>query len=346
MRRIVFSLFLLWSASLPAQDVPLETLRVEPTRVARELILDGVIEAVEQSTASSEVAARVVEIGYDVGDFVPKGEVVIRFRDTEQRAQLTQAQASLKEAAARERQARQDYERVKSVFAKQLVSQAEMDRATEDLKAATARLEAARAAVEEAEERLSKTVIRAPYSGIVVERHVEVGEMANPGQPLIEGFSLETLRAVVDVPQRYIDTIRSLRQSRIVVDTRDGHVIESQRMTFFPYADERSHTFRVRVDFAAEDVNLYPGMLVKVAFAIGERERLLVPASALVFRSEVTALYVVGADGRVTFRHVRIGRRHPHGKIEVIAGLEAGERIALDPIRAGVSLKQQRESAG
>jgi len=88
-----------------------------------------------------------------------------------------------------------------------------------------------------------------------------------------------------------------------------------------------------------EDV--YPGMFAKVAFATGEAQVLLVPAAAVVHRSEVTAVYVIDAQGNVRFRQIRTGAVHGD-KVEVLAGLSTGERVALDPIRAGVYLKEQR----
>jgi multidrug efflux pump subunit AcrA (membrane-fusion protein) len=74
-------------------------------------------------------------------------------------------------------------------------------------------------------------------------------------------------------------------------------------------------------------------MFVKVGFVTGERDELLVPASAMVERSEVTGVYVVGADGRVALRQVRAGRRID-GRVEILAGLDAGEKVATDPVAA------------
>lgn len=321
-----------------AQALPFDTTTAELQRVPRELVLDGRLEAVSRSTVSAQVSGRVLEILFDVDDYVTKGEVILRFRDTEQQAALKQAEASLGEAEARANEAGQEFERIRKVYEKKLVSKAAMDKASADLEAARARLEAAEGAVSVAREQLENTVVRAPYDGIVVERHVELGELANPGQPLMTGLSLELLRAVVDVPQRYVASVREHRKARILVPGADEAIAASE-LTAFPFAQERSHTFRIRVDFPSGQTGLYPGMFAKVAFHIGEQERLLVPADALVYRSEVTGVYVVDADGRVSLRQVRLGGRHPGERVEVVAGLVAGERIALEPIAAGVYLK-------
>ncbi|MBU2477570.1 MAG: efflux transporter periplasmic adaptor subunit, partial [Gammaproteobacteria bacterium] len=101
-----------------------------------------------------------------------------------------------------------------------------------------------------------------------------------------------------------------------------------------------------RVNITSGGKGLYPGMLVKVGFATGDVEQLLIPTRALVQRSEVTAVYVVGSDDGVQFRQVRAGRALTDGLTPILSGLVAGESVALDPIQAGSLLKQQSTGAG
>lgn len=308
--------------------LPFEVATAESRTVVRETVVNGLIEAVQRATVSAQTSGRVVEVNFDVDDYVTKGSVLIRFRDAEQRAALKAAQARHSEAEA-------EFNRIKDIYEKQLVAKSAFDRAE-------AAFKAARAGLEQAQEQIEHTVVRAPYSGIVVKRHIEVGEVANPGQALMTGLSLERLRAVADVPQAHIDTLRSLSRARVLVPD-GGHGVEGTKLTISPYADAVSHTFKVRVDLPPGQHGVYPGMFAKVAFAVGEEERLLVPAAAVVHRSEVIAVYVVGADNKVVLRQIRTGRTLPDGSVEVLAGLSAGERVALDPIRAGIHLKGQRE---
>lgn len=327
-----------------ATDQPFPVAPAAVQKVAQEQVFDGVVEAVHQSTVSAQTSGRIAEILFDVDDYVPKGAVILRFHATEQQARLTQAQAALREAEARQREALAEYERIKGVFERKLVAKAAMDKAAAELKSAQARLEGAKARVTETEEQQEHTVVRAPYSGILTKRHVEVGEMANPGQPLVTGLSLEDLRVVADVPQQFVETVRANGKARVLLG--DGVSLAAGKLTVFPYADNVTHSFRVRVDLATGQSGIYPGMLVKVAFVTGEAERLLVPAQAVVHRSEVTGVYVAGQDGRVTLRQVRVGKVHPDGATEILAGLQAGEQVALDPIRAGVRLKELEAGGG
>lgn len=306
----------------PSLDVAVAT----RATVAEEHEFDALVEAVNRSTVSAQTSGRVVEIKVDVDDFVEQGTVILRMRNTEQRASVIAAEARAREALA-------EFNRVKELVEKQLLPRASYDKAEAALKAADAALAQAR-------EGLEYTVVRAPYSGFVVERHIEVGETATPGQPLMTGIALDALRVTASVPQAHIATVRALSQARVILP--NGERIEGRSITISPYADPQSHTFKVRVDLpTGVHKGVYPGMFAKVAFATGEARVLLVPAQAVVQRSEVTAVYVVGDDGWVSFRQIRIGARHGE-HVAVLAGLSEGERVALDPIRAGVVLKEQR----
>ncbi|NEV62029.1 efflux RND transporter periplasmic adaptor subunit [Thiorhodococcus minor] len=339
-------LLLLAAQALAAST--LETARVQSQPLPREYKLDGVIEAVNRTTVSAQTQGQVEALFYDVDDVVEKGAVLARLKDTEHRARVGQAAADLKSAAARLQQAKDEYERVAGLYRKRNVSESAMDKAEADLASAQADLDAATARLEQAQEQLAYTKIRAPYSGIVTHRHVELGEIASPGSPVMSGISLDELRVIVDVPQSVIPSVRTPEDSdaRVRVYLPDGEVVESGKITVFPFADLGSNTFKVRIDLPPTNGDqrqaLFPGMLVKTGFVIGEKSALTVPREAVVHRSEVTGVYVVGPDGRIAFRLVRLGKLLPDAYV-VLAGLSAGEQIALDPIAAGVALKSQLE---
>lgn len=322
-------------------ELPFATAVASSRAVVRERVLDGTVEAVNQSTVSAQISGRIAAIYYDVDDYVPKGSVILRFRDTEQRAQVAKGEADVREAQARLAEAEKTLERVEKLHATKLISKADLDRARANRDASRSRLEAAQAVLAQAREQLAYTVVRAPYAGIVTARHVEIGESATPGKPLMTGFSLEQLRVRVDVPQQMVEQIRTISKAHVILPSGAGaESIAAQGITVFPYANRESNTFAVRVRLPDNIAHLFPGMLVKVAFEVGRRTSLAIPAKALVYRSEVTGVYVVKEDGTVVLRQVRPGREADNGMIEILAGLSEGERIALDPVRAGVYLKE------
>ena len=329
-----------FAIAAPAAEIPLATLTVRYEAAPRERVWDGTVEAVNQATVSAQTSGRVAEIFYDVDDFVEAGAPIMRFTDTEQRAALGSARGALEEAGARATEAESEFTRIAAMFENGTVARARYDQAQANRNAAAARLDAARAGVTHAEEQLEYTLVRAPYAGIVSRRHVEVGELVRPGAPLMSGLSLEHLRVIVDVPQSMLEPIRQIGKANVYVG--DDEPIAAESLTFFPVADAATNTFRVRASLPAASATLYPGTFVKIGFVVGETERLLLPASAVVRRSELTAAYVVGAEA-ITLRQIRVGRRYGE-RVEVLAGLEAGEAVATDPVAAGVYLQRQQSS--
>lgn len=342
MRRSLATLLLslvLLPGYLSADSSTLETGAVVKRETAREFWLDGTVEAINQTTLSAQTRGQVEQILFDVDDFVEKGQVVVKLKDTEQRAGLDQARADLKEAKARRQEALDDFNRTKDLFGRKLASQSQLDKATAALKSAKARKEAADARLAQATEQFEYTRVKAPYSGIVTHRHVEVGEIASPGQKLMSGTSLDQLRVIVDLPQSLVPVIRQQGKARVLLSS--GESIEGVKLTIFPFADQSSSTFQVRVDLPEGVKDLFPGMFVKTAFITGVKQELVVPREAVVYRSEVTAVYVLGSDGRVHFRHIRAGHPVSDDALSVIAGLSAGEEVILDPVAAATELKQQ-----
>jgi RND family efflux transporter MFP subunit len=314
----------------------LATMVVAAQAAPTERMLDATVEAVNQSTVSAQTAGRVEAIFFDVNDPVPAGALIIRIRSTEQAASLTQAQAALKEATAREAEAQTRYERISDMYQRRVVAKATYDEASAARDAAVARLIAARAGLEAAREGVAYTEIRAPYTGVVTQKHVQVGEAVAPGTPLMTGASLDELRVVAEIPQSVIDQVRSARKAVVYVN---GRRIESAGITIFPAAQPETNTFRARIDLPKGVQGLSPGMFVKVGLIVGESDRMLVPRSAVVQRSEMRGVYVVAPGGRVSLRQVRLG--HVRGEqVEVLAGLVDGERVALDPVAAGLKARQ------
>jgi RND family efflux transporter MFP subunit len=312
----------------------LASIVIEPVRLPLERFVDGTIEAVNQATVSAQTSGRVAEILYDVDDVVPAGAVIIRLKGTEQRAGLQGAEAALTEARARNEEAATNYQRIADLFARRVVSKSQFDQATANRDSAAARLAAAQAGLTTARAGVGYTEIRAPYGGVVTKRLVQVGESVSPGTPLMTGLSLRDLRVNTAIPQSVVLQVRKLKQAAVyVADSR----IAATRITIFPEAATPSSTFRARLELPPGALDLAPGMYVKVGLVIGEVDRILVPASAVIERGEVTGVYVLGSHGEVSLRYVRPGHRFGD-KLEILAGLAPADRIALDPISASARI--------
>lgn len=324
---------LCWLAiAVPAFGADLATTPAKREVLPLERQFDGRVEAVHESTVSAETSGRVQELLFDVGDTVPAGAVILKLVSTEQRQGFSQAEAAVAEAKANLEVETRNYNRVREIYARQLVSKADFDRVTASYRSAEARLASAEAAQRAASERLSYTVVRAPYGGVVSARFVELGEAVQPGKPLMSGFDPDALRVEADLPQAVAEQVRALHRARVITGA-DTSVMPA-KMALFPIADPATSTVRARLELPPQVAGLHPGQFVKVAFTVGEASRLLVPAASVVYRSEVSAVYVVDAQG-VHLRQVRLGNRFGE-RVEVLAGLHDGEAVSSDPVAAGI----------
>lgn len=329
MIKAVFLLFLVSSAQAA------ETIQVRYSDVSLTYSAEGVVEAVKQSTVSSQISGRVAAVNFDVGEKVRKGQILVRIDATEVSQALNESRAQLAEAQAAFENAKATYQRTQHLFERKFVSQAALDKSKAEFMAAKSRVDARSANVGIAANTESYATVIAPYSGVVASRHVEIGEMAYPGKPLMTGFDPRELRLTVNIPQYRLDAVRANLKdgARILLQ---GSSIRAASVTVLPSANVLTHTTQVRLEFPADTEGVYPGMFARAGFDIGRASKLLIPASSVLRRSEVTAVYVMGARGGYELRQVRLGE--PSGdKIEVLSGLSAGEQIALDPIKAGIA---------
>ena len=319
----------------------LPTEAVVSRAIPTEVVLEGTVEAVNQATLTARASGEITEINFDINQFVKEGQVLLRMKGIRTQAGVVQARAGEQEAAAYLQQAENEYSRVKRLFDKQMATGSAMDQAQAALVSARARVASAKAAGSSAADTASDTVVTAPYSGYVIKRYVELGETAQIGQPLFTGISLDKLRVRVDIPQSEESVVHQAKTVKIFVG-EGMPALTGGAVTIFPYADESSRSFRARVELPPKATGVRPGMLVKLAFVTGTVNRLLVPTAALVQRGEITGVYVLGDHGQLRFRSVLTGRLQEDGTVELLSGLAAGEKVVLDPVKAG----QQYRSGG
>jgi RND family efflux transporter MFP subunit len=175
-------------------------------------------------------------------------------------------------------------------------------------------------------------VITAPYAGVVAETHAEVGDMAAPGRSLVTLYEPGRLRVTATLAQATLAAVKRDAPVRVEIPVL-GRTLTATGVTVLPVADARTHTSKVRLDLPSAE-GLLPGQFARARFVTGRVRKLVVPAEAVVRRSEVTAVYV-SADARAPqMRQVRLGEAVGDGWIEVLAGVRDGERVLRDPVAA------------
>jgi RND family efflux transporter MFP subunit len=338
---------LLWSANAQAEVPQVPVIQVGAQAISAGLALDGSLQAVRQSTLSAQASGRIAELHVKAGDRVKAGQVLAVIDDRATRAGVAQAQAGVAQAEAQLTNAQAQFNRTRDLRAKGFVAQAALDTAQSQLKAAQAGLAAAGAGRTQSSLAQGFTRLTAPYDGWVLQTHAEAGALAMPGSPLLTVYAPQPIRAVVYVPVSQQAMAQSAQRVEVQLPGSGAWVAPESQMSL-PAADPVSQTVEWRLDLGRDDgANQTPGTQVRVRFVgtsanQASNDRLVVPESALLRRGELTAVYVVAPKGSnkpegFALRAVRAGSRHGDAGIEVLAGLKAGDRVALDPVRAGLT---------
>lgn len=347
------------SRSVPAPVTELAQMTVGLQTTQQRVYLDARLEAINQSTISAQTSGIVESINVDINDAVSAGQTLIIINNSQQKAGLSQAEANAAQAEAMNEDSQVLLTRNRSLYKKNTLSKGELDSSIARAKSTAAAVLAAKAQVIQAQEQLSYTRIIAPYSGIVSQRMVEVGELVNPGQPLMTGFSAQPLRAITSIPQHLIAKLAINDSSRPNITIKSqGHHFPIDRYTLFPYADSRYSSVQARIDLAAFEVNkdsagLIPGAWVEVALPImsaDKKKSIVVPKTAVIQQGEVASIYIIDPNTQaLKLRYVRLGGSIEAGKsaiqqVEVLSGINAGDRIVVNALAAAMLIRPAESS--
>ena len=309
---------------------------VRSTGSAHSAGFDGAVEAVRQTVVAAQVPGAVVEIAVKAGDTVKAGQLLMRL---DARAADLNAAAGDAQVAAGKAQldaATKEYERQKQLFAKQYISQAALERAESQYKATQAQVNAQLAQAGAAKTQSGFYIVRAPYAGVVAELPVSLGDMAMPGRPLLTLYDPAQLRVTAAVPQSVAAALGDKAQLKVELPglAQAQRWVQPAKVQLLPTVDAATHTMQIRADLPAGITGATPGLFARVwlpaADGAGSAPRLSVPASAVLRRAELNAVYVIGADGKPLLRQVRTGRVEGE-QVEILSGLAANEKVALDP---------------
>lgn len=315
------------ASATPASAAEVAT--VELREVTDFYAADAVIEAVRAATVSAQIAGNVTRFYVDAGERVKRGDLLVRIDTRDTDAQVAAGAARVAQADAQLAQAKLSHARTVKLVEQKFVSQAAFDKADADLKSAQADLEVARAGASQAATARSFAEVRSPIDGVVTRRLAELGELASPGKPLLEVHDPAALRAVAAVPQFVLPRIAGAREAEIVLPLL-GVTLRAKSVTVLPAADARLLSTQVRAELPAGlPAGVIPGTAAKVLLPAGSAKRLVVPEAAVLRRGELTAAHVIGPDGGLRLRQIRVGEPAGSGLVEVLAGLDAGERVEL-----------------
>ena len=337
-------------AASPVQvqvQVQVPTLTVGAGTATPGFVLEGTLQAQQQVTVSSQTAGRVLALAVKAGDRVQAGQWLVRIDDRDLQLGVAGGDATVAQAQALLVQAEQNASRSRELRGQGFLSAAALDTAAAQLKAAQAALQQAQAGRNQAALARGHATVTAPFGGVVLATQVDVGDLATPGRALLTLYSPDRLRAVVQVPASRTGVARGA--TRVDITLPGGQQIQAASRTELPGTDSVSQTVEWRLDLpVAAAAQLQPGQPVQVQFvgatvasssasslASATPAGLSIPTTSILRRGELSAVYAVQGE-RFVLKAVRLGGAQGDS-VPVLAGLKAGERIAVDPVRAGLA---------
>lgn len=316
------------AASLPARDVA--TVPVVRAGGTAELAVPGVVQARKRASLAARLPASVIELPFEEGQWVKAGAVVVRLDDTALQAAAAAAEAALKAAEA-------DLTRTQALLEKGAATPRELEQMTAAVSGARAQLTAAR-------DQQSYAALRAPFAGRIAARRVNLGDVANPGLPLIEIEGQGGLELRATVESAVAAGLRTGSRLRAQVDGQPSP-LPATISAIAPAGDPTTHRFEVKADLPSAP-GLRAGLFARLLVAGQPAEaRLVVPVEAVFERGGLTGVFVV-EEGRARLRWIAVGAREGD-TVEVRAGVQAGERVVLRPgnLVDRAPVREQRQPA-
>jgi len=279
------------------------------------LPVTGTAQANESLTLTASATERVTRVAFDDGEQVSKGQVLVELARSEESAGIAEAQVALAEA---ERQ----IARLEPLAQRGIVPRAELD-------APRAARATARARVASANARLGDRVIKAPFAGVLGLRQISAGTVLSPGDPIVTLDDVSSIKLDLAVPERDMGRVAQgqalVATSAAFPDRKFAGVVG----TIDSRIDPLSRTATVRAKLDNSDATLRPGMLLSVDLIAQPRQAVVVPEIAIQARGTTQYVMVASAAGVANERQVTVGSRR-RGIVEIVQGLDAGERVVTD----------------
>ncbi len=342
----VLSLFLMGlGATRAATPIEVAVSPARPQAVSTGFEFDGVVEPVKQSTIAAQATGRIATLVVKAGDRVRAGQLLATIDDRETQTGVARSQAQVAQAQAEMSNAQAQVERTRQLQKKGFVSQAALDTAETQFKGAQAGFASASAGARQTALAQGFTRVLAPYDGWVLQTLAEAGDLAVPGKPILSLYAPLPLRVVVQVPASRGAEAKAAGRIEMQAPGANAWTALDVRAVM-PAADPVSQTIEWRLEVPpAVAQGLVPGQQVRVRFVGAQAQRVVVPQQAVLRRGELTAVYVATPAGFV-LKAVRLGPDHGAAGVEVLAGLGGDDRVALDPVRAGLAGAKPAATAG
>lgn len=292
--------------------------------------LSGEVTAKQTANISTRMMGYVTKIYVKPGDKVASGQLLVSISSDDILAKKAQIQAMITEAEAAAKNAQRDYERFKTLRNQNSVSDKELENVALQNTSMNAKVQMARQQMNEVNAMLSYTNIRAPFSGVVTQKMVDEGSMANPGMPILTIEQNGELQVIASIPENYIQYVKvgdiAQMELKSLGITIDGKVSELSPSAF---RTRGQYSMKLAIDTKDKE-NIRPGMYVNILIPNKTREnitsKIMLDKSSIVYRDQLTGIYVIDDQSQANLRWIRLGKTIGN-QVEVLSGLSQNDKI-------------------
>jgi RND family efflux transporter MFP subunit len=354
-----------------AGPVEVRAVQVRTQTIARTVESVGTLFPYDEAIISAEIAGPVVEVKADLGDAVREGDLLARISDEEQRYLVAQQEAQLRQSLERLGLSKED-DRVKDIRETPDVRRASADLreaeqrfkrtrelvdqgigARADLDSTQARFQSLQAAydvtlnqtrnlIQEVErfkaglqlqrKRLRDTSVRAPFDALVKERQVTAGQFVQANNALFTLVKINPIRLRLEIPERMAPWVKTGQTAEVSVEAFEDRTFQGKIWRISPTVDQTKRTFVVEALIDNARGELKPGSYARARLQTDRTDAVrLIPARALNYVLGTNKAYVIKGDQTIEVRDVKVGDRFPE-EVEIVEGVEDGERLAMGPL--------------
>jgi membrane fusion protein, multidrug efflux system len=301
---------------------------VEELPVPQTIDVVGTVEAKRKTDLAGQIMAAIREVNVRAGDTVKPGQTLIVLDDREIQSQLREAEAAEAGAKSDLDVRKRDYQRYREMLQGNAVTREEFDRMKGAYEGAQSQLKRIEQQIARVQVMLSYTKIESHATAIVAKRHVDPGDLAVPGKPLLTLYDPKEWELHADVPESLMAHVKLGDVLTIHIDAAH-RIWRGTVREIVPQAQEASRSILVKVALppqAADEVLI--GMFGRLSIPVGQITPIVAPVAAVRHDGQEDLVDVVDRDGFLEHRFVCTGRRYDE-KIEILSGLKVGEKVAL-----------------
>ncbi|PZX54624.1 membrane fusion protein (multidrug efflux system) [Algoriphagus ratkowskyi] len=293
-------------------SLPVKVVKLERETLRNQLSVTGTIQPNESVDLRTEIQGLITKISFKEGQFVSKGTPLLYLNDDELQAQFQRLQYTQKLFESQEN-------RQKQLLAREAISQEEYDIVLNQYNTTLSDLKLVEA-------QLSKTVIRAPFNGILGLRQVSEGSVIGTNDIIANFVNIDPIKIEFSIPERYANMV-SVGSPIYFSNESSPEEVMGKVYAFEPQIDAATRTLKLRAESPNKERKYLPGMFVRIRFVLGETENaLMVPSESIVPELQGYKVFVVGADNKAEERKVEIGTR-TDTHVQIISGLDVGDLV-------------------